>query len=36
LLDEVHVLARAYGWNEREILGLSAARRAAYLERALA
>lgn len=36
LLDEVDVLARTYGWSEREILGLSEARRAAYLERALA
>jgi hypothetical protein len=36
LLDEVHVLARAYGWPEREILGLTEARRAAYLERAMA
>lgn len=33
LLDEVHVLAQAYGWSEAETLGLSAARRAAYLER---
>jgi hypothetical protein len=30
-LYEVHVLARAYGWTEAEILGLGAARRAAYL-----
>jgi len=36
LLDEVHVLASAYGWTESEILRLSDARRAAYLERALA
>lgn len=33
LLDEVHTLARAYGWTEPEILALSDARRAAYLER---
>lgn len=33
LLDEVHLLARAYGWREDEILGLTPARRAAYLER---
>lgn len=33
LLGEVHELACAYGWSEDEILGLSAARRAAYLER---
>lgn len=36
LLDEVHVLASAYGWTESEILGLTDTRRAAYLERALA
>ncbi len=36
LLDEVHVLASAYGWTEEEILRLSDARRGAYLERALA
>jgi hypothetical protein len=33
LVQEVHVLARAYGWSEREILALSAARRQAYIER---
>jgi len=32
LLREVDVLARAYGWSEAEILGLSAIRRQAYLE----
>jgi hypothetical protein len=31
LLAEVHALARAYGWHERDILGLSEQRRAAYL-----
>jgi hypothetical protein len=36
LLDEVHVLARPYGWLEREILDLTNARRMAYLERAMA
>ncbi|HEU0300953.1 MAG TPA: hypothetical protein VFR37_15935 [Longimicrobium sp.] len=36
LLGEVHVLARAYGWAERDILALGDARRAAYLELALA
>jgi hypothetical protein len=36
LLDEVHCLARAYGWTEREILSLTEERRAAYLDRALA
>lgn len=36
LLDEVHVLARAYGWAETEILSLTEARRSAYLERVLA
>jgi hypothetical protein len=35
LLDEVHVLASAYGWTESEILQLSDTRRTAYLERAL-
>lgn len=33
LLDEVHVLASAYGWREDEILALSPARRQHYLER---
>lgn len=32
LLREVDALARAYGWGEAEILGLSPARRQAYLE----
>ena len=32
LLMEVHLLARAYGWGEAEILKLSPARRAAYLQ----
>lgn len=32
LLREVDVLARAYGWSEREILALSASRRQLYLE----
>jgi hypothetical protein len=32
LLGEVHQLARAYGWSEREILALSPWRRRAYLE----
>ncbi len=32
LLAEVHALAAAYGWGEREILSMSAARRACYLE----
>jgi hypothetical protein len=31
-LADVHRLARAYGWSEAEILALSPARRAAYLE----
>jgi len=31
LLGEVHLLARAYGWTESEILALGASRRAAYL-----
>ena len=33
LLDDVHLLARAYGWRESEILALGDARRAAYLAR---
>lgn len=32
LLGQVAALARAYGWAERDILAMSAARRAAYLE----
>jgi len=32
LLREVHELASAYGWGEREILGMNYARRAMYLE----
>lgn len=32
LLGEVHELAFAYGWSEHDILGLSSARRNAYLE----
>lgn len=32
LLHEVHLLAQAYGWSEREILSLSPTRRAAYLQ----
>lgn len=32
LLREVDVLARAYGWSEREVLALGERRRAAYLE----
>jgi hypothetical protein len=32
LLQEVHVLARAYGWSERDIIGMTPWRRHAYLE----
>jgi hypothetical protein len=32
LLFDVHELALAYGWSEKEVLGLSAARRETYLE----
>ncbi|MGW8765217.1 T4 family baseplate hub assembly chaperone [Streptomyces sp. NPDC055815] len=32
LLAQVHALARAYGWSERDILALSSARRRFYLE----
>ena len=31
-MAEVASLARAYGWSEREILAMSAARRQGYLE----
>jgi hypothetical protein len=36
LLGEVHLLARAYGWTESEVLALSAARRASYLSMVMA
>jgi hypothetical protein len=32
-LDQVHLLATAYGWSEAQILALSPQRRARYLER---
>ena len=32
LVYEIHALARAYGWTEREILSLPAQRRQTYLE----
>jgi predicted RNA-binding Zn-ribbon protein involved in translation (DUF1610 family) len=32
LLNDVHNLARAYGWSEKDILGMSAVRRRYYLE----
>nr|MDT0659412.1 hypothetical protein [Micromonospora sp. DSM 115978] len=32
LLGDVHTLASAYGWTEAEVLALSPARRAAYLD----
>ena len=32
LLHEIHVLARAYGWTEGDVLGLSRGRRRRYLE----
>lgn len=35
LLDEIHLLARVYGWREADILAMSARRRRAYLDRAL-
>lgn len=34
LFAEIHILARAYGWNESDILAMSAWRRQCYLERA--
>lgn len=36
LLEEVHLLARAYGWSERDILAMSHWRRTRYLEMVLA
>jgi hypothetical protein len=33
ILDDVHRLASAYGWDEQRILAMRSARRAAYLER---
>ncbi|WIM04800.1 MAG: hypothetical protein OHM77_08810 [Candidatus Nitricoxidivorans perseverans] len=36
LLTEVHLLARAYGWREADILGMGPARRNAYLQRVTA
>ena len=35
LLEEVHVLALAYGWHEADILALTPGRRQAYLEIAI-
>lgn len=32
-LDEIHVLATAYGWSEPQVLALSDTRRSAYLRR---
>ena len=32
VLDDVHILARAYAWPESEILGMSDRRRRRYLE----
>jgi hypothetical protein len=32
VLGQVHALARAYGWTERDVLALTPRRRAAYLE----
>jgi hypothetical protein len=32
LMAEIHCLASAYGWSERAVVRMSAARRAAYLE----
>jgi hypothetical protein len=36
LFDDVHLLAGRYGWCEADILAMSAARRAAYLQRCAA
>jgi hypothetical protein len=35
LLDDVHQLALAYGWSERDILAMRPSRRRRYLERVL-
>ena len=32
LLSDIHALASAYGWSEADIMSMSAARRAVYLE----
>jgi hypothetical protein len=32
VMDEVHVLARSYGWSERDVLSLSRPRRRAYVD----
>ena len=32
ILEEVHILARAYGWRESDILAMAPTRRRAYLE----
>ena len=31
LLDDIHTLASAYGWSERDVLALSSTRRATYI-----
>jgi len=31
LLNDIHILARTYGWTERDVLSLSDERRAAYI-----
>jgi hypothetical protein len=36
LLEQVHLLARSYGWTEGEVLALGPARRMAYLDLACA
>lgn len=35
LLEDVHLLASAYGWAERDILAMSPTRRQAYVNRAM-
>lgn len=35
LLEDIHLLARAYGWSEKEILAMSEKRRRYYVERLL-
>jgi hypothetical protein len=35
LLGDIHVLARAYGWSEAEVVALPPARRRRYVEMVL-
>lgn len=33
LFDDIHILASHYGWSERDVLSMSAGRRAIYIQR---